>query len=61
MLEMSELTSKNTDKIVQDCYLELKLSEDGLFYYSFIELLQWLALAIVSYEKEEEKDLENED
>jgi hypothetical protein len=33
MLELSGLTSKNTNSIVQDLFEELNLSEEGIFYY----------------------------
>jgi hypothetical protein len=30
---MAALTEKNTDLVVEECFNELKLREDGIFYY----------------------------
>jgi len=38
----------------------LKLREEGVFYYEFLNIMQWLAIASVSSEKEGE-DIDNDE
>ena len=41
---------------------ELNFSEEGIFYYEFIEAIQWLALALVSSDKDDSANgIENEE
>jgi len=57
---MAALTEKNTDLVIEECFNELKLKEDGIFYYEFLTVIQWLAMATISSEKEEQ-ELDNDD
>lgn len=61
MLQISAITEKNTDLIIEECFNQLKLREEGLFYYDFLGVLQWLALATISSQKEEDIDNEEEE
>ena len=61
MLQLSGLTTKNINTIVQDLFLELNFSEDGIFYYEFIEAIQWLSLVVVSSDKDSMDLVENEE
>lgn len=61
MLQMASITEKNTDLIIEECFNELKLREEGLFYYDFLGVLQWLSLATISSQKEEDVDNEEEE
>lgn len=55
------MTKKNTDNIVQDLFEELGLSEEGIFYYEFIEAIQWLSLAIVGSDRDSIGLIQNEE
>lgn len=33
MMQMAAVTDKNVDIVVEDCFNELKLREEGVFYY----------------------------
>lgn len=35
-------------------YQDLGLSDDGIFYYDFLEAIQWLAITTVTSHKDEE-------
>lgn len=47
MLESSGLTAENTDRIIDSLFVDLHLPEEGLYYYEFVEAMQWLAMALV--------------
>lgn len=53
MLETSGLTGENTDKIIDCMFGELDLPEEGLYYYEFVEAIQWLAMALVESSKDD--------
>lgn len=55
MLEVSGLTLKSTDKTVDNLYRDLCLPDDGVFYYEFLEAIQWLALVTVNSQKDEDE------
>lgn len=54
MLQVSGLTTNSTDKTVDNMYRDLGLADDGVFYYEFLEAIQWLALVTVTSQKDEE-------
>lgn len=33
MLQLASITEKNINLVVEECFSELKLREDGVFYY----------------------------
>jgi hypothetical protein len=51
----------NIDKIMDECFRELKIHERDIFYYDFLIIIQWLSMALVKEEKEEEEENFNED
>lgn len=53
MLENSGLTGDNTDRVIQSLFSELELPEEGLYYYEFVEAMQWLAMALVESSKDD--------
>jgi hypothetical protein len=61
MLQVAAITERSTDLVVEECFNELKLREEGLFYYDFLAVLQWLALATISSQREEDPDNEEEE
>jgi hypothetical protein len=51
----------NIDKIMDECFRELRLNEKYIFYYDVLIIIQWLSMALVKEEKEEEEDNFNEE
>ena len=55
------------DQIVRDCYSELfpdrekqQRFEDGIYFYEFIQVVQWLALVLIESKQEVEEDEEEQ-
>jgi hypothetical protein len=42
------LVENNVDKIVNECFKDLHLNEEGIFYYEFLMVIEWLAMAVVT-------------
>ena len=42
---------RNIDKILDECFRELKLNEKDIFYYDSLIIIQWLAMALIKEEK----------
>lgn len=54
MLQLASITEKNINLVVDECFNDLRLREDGVFYYEFLSIIQWLAMAIITTDKEGE-------
>ena len=54
LLQRANITERSTDLVIEQCFTDLKLREEGLYYYEFLEALQWLALATITSNSEEE-------
>jgi hypothetical protein len=37
----------NIDKVIDECFRELRLSEKDIFYYDMLIIIQWLSMALV--------------
>lgn len=58
MLQLASITERNINLVVDECFNQLKLKEDAVFYYEFLNILQWLAVTVISSDKEGQ-ELEN--
>ena len=52
MLQLASITERNINLVVDECFNQLKLKEDAVFYYEFLNILQWLAVTVISSDKE---------
>ena len=60
MMQAAALAEKNGDLLVEECFNQLKLRDDAVFYYEFLNIVQWLAITSVASEKEPE-DIDNDE
>ncbi len=51
----------NIDKVIDECFRELRLSEKDIFYYDMLIIIQWLSMALVKEEKEDKEENFNEE
>ncbi len=51
----------NTDKVIDECWTELKLNKKDIFYYDSLIIIQWLAMALIKEDKDEDEDNFNEE
>ncbi len=51
----------NIDKVMDECFRELRLNEKDIFYYDMLIIIQWLSMALVKEEKEEKEENFNEE
>ena len=52
MLQLASIAERNINLVVDECFNQLKLKEDAVFYYEFLNILQWLAVTVISSDKE---------
>ena len=58
---------ENLEDIVTTCRTQLQQGEEknqgfeGIFYYEFLQVMQWLALVLITDAEDEEEKLEEED
>ena len=45
----------NIDKIMDECFRELRMNEKDIFYYDALIIFQWLSIALVKEEKDEDE------
>ena len=60
MLQLSNITERNNNVLVDECFSQLQLKEDAVYYYDFLSIMQWLAVTVIGSDKEGE-DLEHMD
>jgi hypothetical protein len=53
MLQLASVTDKNINMVVDECFSELRLREEAVFYYDFLSIVQWLAATVICSDKEE--------
>jgi hypothetical protein len=56
MLQLAAVTERNINLLVDECFNQLRLRDDAVFYYEFLSILQWLAVTVISTDKEEDLD-----
>lgn len=61
MLQVAAITEKNINLVVDECFSQLRLREDAVFYYEFLSIIQWLAVTVISSSDKEGEDLYNKD
>jgi len=52
MLQLASITDKNINIVVDECFSELRLREEAVFYYDFLSIVQWLAMTVICSDKE---------
>lgn len=61
MLQLASITDKNINMVVDECFSELRLREEAIFYYDFLSIVQWLAVTVICSDKEGEDPDNNEE